>query len=99
MKKLVQWAFLAIAFSAVTSCVAVVGNTAQPVVNVESTDFGKPSDVKANDGVFKIKTLKHNYDAFSNYIDAKTMYIHFSKHYVVFLTILIKPVKENPQPK
>ena len=43
MKKLVQWAFVAIAFSAVTSCVAVVGNTAQPVVNVESTDYGKPS--------------------------------------------------------
>ena len=54
-------------FSAVTSCVAVVGNTAwQPVVNVESTDYGKPSDVTANAGAFKIKTLKHNYDAFQN---------------------------------
>ena len=40
-------------FLVVTSCVAVVGNTAQPVVNVESTDYGKPSDVTANEGVFK----------------------------------------------
>ena len=88
MKKLVQWAFVAIAFSAVTSCVAVVGNTAQPVVNVESTDYGKPSDVIANEGAFKIKTLKYNYDAFSKYVDAKTMYIHFSKHYVGYLNNL-----------
>ena len=78
MKKLVQLSLVAVAFSAVTSCVAVVGNTAQPTVKVESTDFGKPSDVTANDGAFKIKTLKHNYDAFSKYIDAKTMYVHFS---------------------
>ena len=97
MKKLVQWAFVAIAFSAVTSCVAVVGNTAQPVVNVESTDYGKPSDVTANAGAFKIKTLKYNYDAFSKYVDAKTMYIHFSKHYVGYLNNLNKAVEGKPQ--
>ena len=38
MKKLVQWV-CSHRFSAVTSCVAVVGNKAQPVVNVESTDL------------------------------------------------------------
>ena len=97
MKKLVQWAFVAIAFSAVTSCVAVVGNSAPPVVNVESTDFGKPFDVTANDGAFKIKTLKHNYDAFSKYIDAKTMYVHISKHYVGYLNNLNKAVEGKPQ--
>ena len=98
MKKLVQVAFVAIAFSALTSCVAVVGNTASAQkVATETTDFGKPSDVKANDGVFKIKTLKHNYDAFSNYIDAKTMYIHFSKHYVGYLNNLNKAVEGKPQ--
>ena len=97
MKKLVQLSLVAVAFSAVTSCVAVVGNTAQPTVKVESTDFGKPSDVTANDGAFKIKTLKHNYDAFSKYIDAKTMYVHFSKHYVGYLNNLNKAVEGKPQ--
>ena len=33
------------------------GNTAQPVVNVESTDYGKPSDVTANEGAFQNKKL------------------------------------------
>lgn len=96
MKKLIQLSLVAIAFSVVTSCVAVVGNTA-PAVKVESTDFGKPSDVTANDGVFKIKTLKHQYDAFSKYIDAKTMYVHFSKHYVGYLNNLNKAVEGKPQ--
>ena len=67
------------------------------VVNVEPTDYGKPSDVTANDGAFKIKTLKHNYDAFSKYIDAKTMYVHFSKHYVGYLNNLNKAVEGKPQ--
>ncbi len=97
MKKLVQLSLVAVAFSAVTSCVAVVGNTAQSAVKVESTDFGKPSDVTANDGAFKIKTLKHNYDAFSKYIDAKTMYVHFSKHYIGYLNNLNKAVEGKPQ--
>lgn len=97
MKKLVQLSLVAVAFSAVSSCVAVVGNTAQPTVNVESTDFGKPSDVTANDGAFKIKTLKHSYDAFTKYIDAKTMYVHFSKHYVGYLNNLNKAVEGKPQ--
>ena len=39
MKKLIQLSLVAIAFSAVTSCVAVVGNTAQPVVNVEPVSY------------------------------------------------------------
>ena len=97
MKKLVQLSLVAVAFSAVTSCVAVVGNTAQPTVKVESTDFGKPFDVTANEGAFKIKTLKYNYDAFSKYVDAKTMYIHFSKHYVGYLNNLNKAVEGKPQ--
>lgn len=86
-----------VALSAVTSCVAVVGNTAQATVNTEATDYGKPSDVTANEGAFKIKTLKHNYDAFSKYVDAKTMYIHFSKHYVAYLNNLNKAVDGKPQ--
>lgn len=97
MKKIVQLACLGIAFSAVTSCVAVVGNTAPSKANTEITDFGKPSDVTANEGAFKIKTLKHRYDAFSDYIDAKTMYIHFSKHYVGYLNNLNKAVEGKPQ--
>lgn len=99
MKKIVQLALFAVAFSVVSSCVAVVGNSAKPSINVESTDFGKPSDVTANEGTFKLKTLKYNYDALSKYIDSKTMYVHFSKHYVGYLNNLNKAVEGKPQAK
>lgn len=99
MKKIVQLALFAVAFSVVSSCVAVVGNSAKPLINVESTDFGKPSDVTANEGTFKLKTLKYNYDALSKYIDSKTMYVHFSKHYVGYLNNLNKAVEGKPQAK
>lgn len=99
MKKIVQLALFAVAFSVVSSCVAVVGNSAKSSINVESTDFGKPSDVTANEGTFKLKTLKYNYDALSKYIDSKTMYVHFSKHYVGYLNNLNKAVEGKPQAK
>ena len=48
MKKLVQWA-CSHCFSVVTLC-SGSGLMAQPVVNVESTDYGKPSMLLQNEG-------------------------------------------------
>lgn len=72
--------------------------------NVEKTEttaenFGKPADVKAEDGTFKIVPLAYDYNAMNDNIDEKTMYIHFSKHYVSYLNKLNKEVKGKPQEK
>lgn len=61
--------------------------------NAMMEDFGKPSDVKANEGAFKIVPLKYDYNAVDSYIDAKTMFVHFSKHYVGYLNNLNKAVE------
>ena len=49
----------------------------------QKPNYGKPSEVKANDGAFKIKPLAYDYDAVSSYIDAETMYIHLDRKSVV----------------
>ncbi len=59
--------------------------------------YGKPSEVKANEGAFKIVTLPYAYNAVEKYIDAETMFIHFSKHYVGYLNNLNKAVAGTPQ--
>jgi len=63
----------------------------------QKPNYGTPSEVKANEGAFKIKPLAYDYDAVSNYIDAETMYIHFSKHYVGYLNNLNKAVEGKPE--
>ena len=63
----------------------------------QKPNYGKPSEVKANEGAFKIKPLAYDYDAVSNYIDAETMFIHFSKHYVGYLNNLNKAVEGKPE--
>lgn len=63
----------------------------------QSEDYGKPSEVKANDGAFKIVPLKYDYSAVDTYIDTKTMFIHFSKHYVGYLNNLNKAVEGKAQ--
>ncbi|GIJ97337.1 superoxide dismutase [Capnocytophaga stomatis] len=63
----------------------------------KTADYGKPSDVKANEGTFKIVPLKYDYNAVDSYIDAQTMFIHFSKHYVGYLNNLNKAVEGKPQ--
>ncbi|MDO4229096.1 MAG: superoxide dismutase [Capnocytophaga sp.] len=59
--------------------------------------YGNPAEVKANDGAFKIVPLKYDYNAVNSYIDAQTMFIHFSKHYVGYLNNLNKAVEGKPQ--
>jgi len=61
-------------------------------------DYGKPIDVvtKADKGAFAVIPLPYDYDAVADYIDAETMYIHFSKHYVGYLHNLNKAVAGTP---
>lgn len=63
----------------------------------KSSEYGKPTDVKANEGAFKIVPLKYDYNAVNSYIDAQTMFIHFSKHYVGYLNNLNKAVEGKAQ--
>lgn len=63
----------------------------------EKVNYGSPSEVKANEGAFKIVPLNYGYDAVSSYIDQETMFIHFSKHYVGYLNNLNKAVEGKAQ--
>ena len=62
---------------------------------VQSTEsVGNPTDVKADPGTFQIKPLKYGYDELNQYIDAKTMEVHFSKHYLGYINKLNIALKE-----
>jgi len=71
-----------------TDSVAVT-DTLNPVEKV-----GSPTDVKADPGVYQIKTLKYGYDELSSYIDAKTMETHYGKHYLGYINNLNKALKD-----
>ncbi len=60
-------------------------------------DLGKPADVSADPGTFKIVPLAYGYDALGDNIDAKTMNVHYSKHYVGYLNKLNKEVEGKAQ--
>lgn len=80
------------------SIVAVATTFSAGVVYAQKKGaYGKPSEVKANEGAFKIVTLPYAYNAVEKYIDAETMFIHFSKHYVGYLNNLNKAVAGTPQ--
>ena len=59
----------------------------------EAAPLGNPDDVKAEDGPFKIAKLGYAYDALAPNIDARTMEIHYSKHYKKYTDELNKAVK------
>lgn len=61
-------------------------------IEENNTTVGKPEEVKADPGTFKLQPLGYAYDAFPNAIDAKTMELHYSKHYVGYLNKLNKAV-------
>ncbi|GJH41657.1 superoxide dismutase [Capnocytophaga sp. HP1101] len=73
------------------------GKSPKKTVTATVSKYGSPLDVKANEGAFKIVPLKYDYNAVDSYIDAETMYIHFSKHYVGYLNNLNKAVEGKPQ--
>lgn len=51
----------------------------------EKLTIGSPEDVEAGDGPFKLQKLGYRYDALTPNIDAGTMEIHYSKHYLTYL--------------
>lgn len=46
--------------------------------------IGSPDDVKADDGAFQMIKLPYGYEALVPHIDALTMELHYSKHYLTY---------------
>ena len=58
----------------------------------EKMIIGSPEDVKADDGTFKMVALPYNYEALAPNIDALTMELHYSKHYLTYTNNLNKAI-------
>lgn len=56
----------------------------------EKMAIGLPEDVKADAGAFELLKLPYNYDALAPNIDAMTMEVHYSKHYLTYTNNLNK---------
>jgi Fe-Mn family superoxide dismutase len=54
--------------------------------------IGSPDDVKAEDGVFQMDKLPYSYEALAPHIDALTMELHYSKHYLTYTNNLNKAI-------
>lgn len=65
------------------------------IVSEPTTEVpGNPSDVKADDGPFNVAPLAYGYADLDKSIDAKTMEVHYSKHYLGYTNKLNSAVKE-----
>lgn len=62
----------------------------------DKVSIGLPEDVKANGGPFDIVKLNYKYDALAPDIDAMTMEIHYSRHYLTYTNNLNNLVKGTP---
>jgi Fe-Mn family superoxide dismutase len=63
----------------------------------EKITIGNPEDVKADKGAFEMLKLPYMYDALAPNIDALTMEIHYSKHYLTYTNNLNKVIAETPE--
>jgi superoxide dismutase, Fe-Mn family len=54
--------------------------------------IGSPDDVKADDGTFQMVKLPFGYEALAPNIDALTMELHYSKHYLTYTNNLNKAI-------
>lgn len=61
----------------------------------EAPQMGNPNDVTADEGTFKLAKLPYAYDALAPHIDAKTMEVHYSKHYVGYTNKLNAAIKDT----
>ena len=93
------FAVAAIAFALVSCQNTGTNATDNDSTTTTSGNYGKPGDVTADTGAFKIVPLAYEYNALEDNIDEQTMFIHFSKHYVGYLNNLNKEVKGKPQAK
>jgi len=58
----------------------------------EKMTIGVPDDVKAEEGAFEMVKLPYSYEALAPNIDALTMEMHYSKHYLTYTNNLNKVV-------
>lgn len=58
----------------------------------EKISIGNPDDVKADAGTFEMAKLPYSYDALAPNIDARTMEMHYSKHYLTYTNNLNKAI-------
>ncbi|RAR70605.1 superoxide dismutase [Flavobacterium aciduliphilum] len=63
----------------------------------EKVTIGTPDDVKAESGAFEVTKLGYKYDDLAPHIDAMTMEIHYSKHYVTYTNALNNLLKGTEQ--
>jgi Fe-Mn family superoxide dismutase len=59
----------------------------------EKTTIGFPDDVKANEGSFQMEKLPYSYQALVPNIEAMTLEMHYSKHYLSYTNNLNTAVK------
>ena len=54
--------------------------------------IGSPDDVKADEGTFQMIKLLYGYEALAPHMDALTMELHYSKHYLTYTNNLNKAI-------
>ncbi len=54
--------------------------------------IGSPDDVKADEGTFQMIKLPYGYEALAPHMDALTMELHYSKHYLTYTNNLNKAI-------
>jgi Fe-Mn family superoxide dismutase len=62
----------------------------------EKIAIGLPDDVKADDGSFQLEKLPYNYEALVPNIQALTLEMHYSKHYLTYTNNLNKAIAGTP---
>lgn len=62
----------------------------------DKVSIGVPEDVKTSEGPFQLFTLPYKYDDLAPHVDAMTMDIHYSRHYLTYANNLNKLIKGTP---
>lgn len=90
--------FLLLSFLAVSILISCNKKKYTEVVEVplpraeEKMTIGDPEDIKAEEGAFEVEKLDYKYDALIPTIDALTLELNYSKHYLAYTNALNKAV-------
>lgn len=63
--------------------------------NETKITIGQPDDYKANEGAFDLYKLPYKFDDLAPHIDAMTMEMHYSKHYLSYTNNLNRILKDT----
>ncbi|WP_396211948.1 superoxide dismutase [Flavobacterium sp.] len=96
MKKFVFFSFFLLLISCNNKKLTEVVEVPLPAAE-EKLTIGNPDDVKADEGIFELKKLPYDYDALIPHIDAATMEIHYSKHYLAYTNNLNKALASEEE--